>query len=331
MRSDVEATSARTRVLLAWRREPFPVEWPALFGRSGPLHLEVGFGDGRFTAVRARALPDADFVGLEISGVSIRRALARLRREGIGNVRLLKIGAEFAVRNLFTPDSLHSMVVNFPDPWPKGRHAGRRLLQETFFRLAASRLVPGGELRLATDHPDYLAFAIEHGAASGLFEVIEAEAPAAVFETKYALKWRGQGKPLHYRIFRYTGAPVDDPPPLERPDAMPHALLAGTLPSAPEFSKVVVPYAGGHVVLHEVAKVVSAGGGERWLLRATVEEPDLRQQLLVAVQRRDGDELIVRLEPFGDPIITAAVRGAVHAVTEWLLGLGGIELKARNY
>jgi tRNA (guanine-N7-)-methyltransferase len=306
------------------------VPWSKLFGREAPVHLEVGFGDGRFTSARARTAPEADFVGLEISGVSLRRAVARLRRERVANVRLLKVGAEFAVRHLFAPGSLHSLVVNFPDPWPKERHAERRLLRAPFYRLAASRLVPGGEIRLATDHPDYLAFAEGECRASELFEVVAPEPPPEVFETKYALKWRGQGKPLYYRVFRYGGAPVEHPTPLERPTTMPHALLAGTLPDRPAFEKRVVPYRGGHVVLHEVARALT-DSGDRWLVRVTVDEPDLKQQLLVAVQRRDGGELIVRLEPFGDPIVTPAVRGAVHAVTEWLLELGGLELQVRNY
>jgi tRNA (guanine-N7-)-methyltransferase len=256
--------------------------------------------------------------------------VARLRRERVANVRLLKVGAEFAVRHLFAADSLHSLVVNFPDPWPKERHAERRLLRVPFFRLAASRLVPGGEIRLATDHPDYLAHAEREGLASALFEIHAPDPPAEVFETKYALKWRDQGKPLSYRVFRYGGAPVEHPEPLERPTIMPHALLAGTLPDRPAFEKRVVPYQGGHVVLHEVARALGTER-DRWLVRATVDEPDLKQQLLVAVQRRDGGELIVRLEPFGDPIITPAVRGAVHAVTEWLLELGDLELLVRNY
>ena len=116
-------------VLLPWRRLPFPVPWTEVFGRSRPLHLEVGFGDGRFTVRRAHAEPEHDFVGLDISSASVQRARARVARESVSNVRLLKVGAGFAVRHLFAPGSLASVVVNFPDPWPKERHAGHRLLQ----------------------------------------------------------------------------------------------------------------------------------------------------------------------------------------------------------
>ncbi len=319
--------------LLPWRRAAFPVAWAEVFG-AAPLHLEVGFGDGRYTVQRALSEPEAAFVGLEISSASIQRALKKVARAGVTNVALLKVGATFAVKNLFAPHSLSSVTVNFPDPWPKERHAKNRLLQHSFFELAASRLVPGGTVRLATDHPDYLAFALQEAAASGLFDAHQTEPPAAVFETKYALKWKGQGKPLYYRVFTYNGIAAPPAPVLERPVTMPHALLEGSLPRDVVFSKQVLPYGGGHVILHEVANSLGsedAAQGDRWLVRATVDEPDLKQQLLVVVKRRAESEIIVRLESFGDPIVTKPVRGAIHAVTEWLLGLPGLRVKERNY
>lgn len=319
-------------ILLPWRRLPFPVPWHDVFGTSRPLHLEVGFGDGRFTVRRALAEPSDRFVGLEISSASVERARARMAKEGATNVRLMKVGANFAVRHLFAPHSLASIVVNFPDPWPKERHVEHRLLQRSFFRLAATRLGSAGEIRLATDHPDYLAFATSEAHASGVVDVLEAEPPVAVFETKYALKWRAQGKPLHYRIFRKRAEPDEAFPALERPEIMPHALLLGSLPSEIPFEKRVAPYGGGHVILHEVARSLKTDGdGTRLLVRVTVDEPDIRQQLLVVVQQRAPTEAIVRIESFGDPIITGAVRGAVHLTTEWLLDTTDLSLQARNY
>ena len=324
-----------TSPLLPWRRADFPVAWAEVFGKAAPLHLEIGFGDGRYTVRRALDEPEEVFVGLEISSASLQRALAKVKRSNLSNVRLLKVGANFALKNLFAPRSLSSVTVNFPDPWPKERHVKNRLLQRSFFELAASRLVAGGTLRLATDHSDYVQFALQEAAASGLFSALEQEPPAAVFETKYALKWKGQGKPLYYRVFTYSGADTLEFPILERPLHMPHALLTGTLPRDITFEKRVLPYGGGHVILHEVADSLGSDDtvqGEKWLVRATVDEPDLRQQLLVVVKRRSDNELIVRLESFGDPIITKSVRGAVHGVTEWLLSLpGDLQVKERNY
>ncbi len=327
------------RILLPWRSYVFPLDWDTLFGHApgAPLHLEVGFGDGRYTVRRALAAPEERFVALEISSGSVQRGLRRAQREQAANVRLAKAGAGFALRHFFAPHSLRSIVVNFPDPWPKERHVPHRLLQAAFFQLAASRLEPGGSVRLATDHPGYLAFAMAEGEASGLFEVRPGDPPPAVFETKYALKWRSQGIPLNYVEFRYEGGATPAFPILERPTTMPHALFEGVLPEAAPFTKVVTEYADGHVVLHDIAatfggdEVGATGGRRRWLVRATIDEPDLKQQLLVLIHQRTPDEVIVRLESFGDPIITATVRGAVHAVSEWLQSATELRLKQRNY
>lgn len=344
-----------TSPLLAWRTLPFPADWDAEFGFSGPLELEIGFGDGRFTVRRALAEPATRFVGLEVSSTSLQRALKSLRRAGVENVRLAKVGAEFAVRQLFAKESLDGVVVNFPDPWPKGKHERHRLLKRPFFELASSRLRPGGEIRLATDHAAYLEYALAEAAASGLFVATFPEPPEAVFETKYALKWKERGIPLNYVVFRRAGATTTSFEPLERPAEMPHSLLSGSLPPGAALAKTVITYGGGHVVLHEAAGVMPHAGtqrdgagrggpllgdrlggpidgpGDRWLVRVTVDEPDLKQQLLVVVQQRRPDEVIVRLESFGDPIITPAVRGAVHAVTDWLEHNTDLSVKQRNY
>lgn len=330
MKAENESPAALAGPLLPWRQLPFPVPWDEVFGSTGPLNLEVGFGDGRYTVRRALAHPDERFAALEISTASVMRALRRTKRDGATNVRLLKLGAQFAVRHLFAPGSLASIVVNFPDPWPKERHEKNRLLQASFFDLAASRLQPGAAILLATDHPEYLAFARDQALLSGRFDLEEREAPPEVFETKYALKWRDQGKPLYYQAFVNRGGDAPHFPILERPTAMPHALLQGDMKSIDGLEKRVIPYGDGHVILHEAARSLGEGG-DRLLVRATIDEPDLKQQVLVVVQRREGGELIVRLEPFGDPIITRTARGAVHGVTEWLVDTGGFRVQERNY
>jgi tRNA (guanine-N7-)-methyltransferase len=330
------------QLILPWRQHSFPIDWQQEFKRDAPLHLEVGFGDGRFTLRRALEQPNENFVALEISTTSISRLLHKLRKAKIKNVLLLKLGAQFAVRHLFGKGTLESITVNFPDPWPKDKHVDHRLLQRSFYHVAANRLRKGGTIRLATDHPEYLAFAKEEAMASKVFTLRDEIAPEAVFATKYALKWKAQGKPLYYQVFESLGsdAPPTDVYPLhsERSN-MPHALLTGQLPKTPEFTKQVLPYEDGYVIVHELLQSLGFAGDEdsdapskeRWLFRVTVDEPDLKQQVLIIAKRREDDEYIVRFEPFGDPVLTKAARGAVHAVTEWLLTFPSLHLKARNY
>jgi tRNA (guanine-N7-)-methyltransferase len=304
--------------LLLWRNYRFPIAWSEVFGMEADLELEVGFGDGRYTVYRAAREPKTLFVGLEISSASVARALRRVKDAGVGNVRIVKVNAEFAVQHLFAPASLANITVNFPDPWPKERHAGNRLLRAPFFELAASRLKPGGALRLATDHEDYLDFAKREAGVTGRYALEAVDPPEAVFETKYALKWKAQSKGLYYQVFRLMGQLQKVYPVVEN-YAMPHAILSGTLPQTLRFQKTVTEYGGGHVVLLELSRTLGPEElGERLLFRATISEPGLQQQVIVSVRAKAG-ELVVGLESFGDPVVTKAVKGAVHAVVGWLL------------
>ena len=318
-----------TPLFVAWRRLPHPFDWSTAFGRRAPLHLEVGFGDGRYTAERARAEPDADFVGLEVSSVSVLRAIKRMRRERIENVRLLKAPAQVALARVFAPGSLATITVNFPDPWPKDKHEDHRLLRAGFFALAATRLRAGGEIRLASDHLPYVEFAREQALASGVATLVTRPLPLEVARTKYALKWLEQGKPLHYQVFALGGASVATPEGAAKETDMPHALLAGPLPERMEFTKIVAAVPTGHVIVHDAARV--AGSVERWWFRATVDDDEMVQSLLLVAQRREGGEVIVRLEGFGDPLITPAVRAAVGVVTDHLASSLGLSVLARHY
>jgi len=97
---------------------------------------------------------------------------------------------------------------------------------------------------------------------------------------------------------------------------MAHALLAGQLPTEMTFAKTVSEYAGGHVILQEVTRSIT---DTQLLIRATVDESNLRQQVLVSARAKDAATVIVTLEPFGDPLVTEVCKGAVHAVCDWLV------------
>ena len=133
-------------------------------------------------------------------------------------------------------------------------------------------------------------------------------------------------------MFAYNGKPAPAVQIWERPDTMPHSLFTGKLPDQAPFSKTVLEFGHGHVILHELATSLGGEDGSgRWLVRATIEEPDLRQQLLVVAQQRTDNEVIVRLESFGDPLITPTTRGAVKGVTDWLESVTDLTVSARNY
>jgi tRNA (guanine-N7-)-methyltransferase len=134
---------------------PATLDLPRLFGRSAPLTLEIGFGNGDNLAQLARTHPARDFLGVEVHRAGVGRLLLALENESLGNVRIVCHDAVEVLAQQLPHDCLDEILILFPDPWPKKRHHKRRLLQAPFAELAASRLAPGGVLRLATDWQPY--------------------------------------------------------------------------------------------------------------------------------------------------------------------------------
>jgi tRNA (guanine-N7-)-methyltransferase len=183
---------------------------PVLFGDDRPLHLEIGFGSGEHLAARADLLPDHGFIGCEpfINGVAA--ALGHIRDRRLANVRIWRGDALDVLRRL--PDGALSFVyLLHPDPWPKARHSKRRMINDGPLELIAAKLRPGGELRVATDHPTYLEWALmmmqRH---AGRYEWLAQkpsdflEPPSGWLETRYGAKSRREGRrPYHLRYRRF--------------------------------------------------------------------------------------------------------------------------------
>jgi tRNA (guanine-N7-)-methyltransferase len=134
---------------------PQPIDAAALFGRRTPLVLEIGFGMGDATATIAQALPDTDFIGVEVHPPGVGSLLQRIEERGLTNLRIVQHDAVPVLENMISPASLAGVNVYFPDPWHKKRHHKRRLIQPAFVALLANRLAPGGTLHCATDWQPY--------------------------------------------------------------------------------------------------------------------------------------------------------------------------------
>ena len=172
--------------------------------------LEIGFGRGEFLLALAATSPDSDFVGIEVSwkrALKLARKVARARNPNV----LLVVGrGEDALGDWFDPQSLAEIWVNFSDPWPKLRHAERRLIQPTFAALAARALTPGGTLFVATDDVPY-AHQIDETLA-GEKGLLNRHAPLAFLPevpgrmtTGYEAQWRAEGRPLHFFAYAASG------------------------------------------------------------------------------------------------------------------------------
>jgi tRNA (guanine-N7-)-methyltransferase len=190
---------------------PSIARWEEIFAPDvePPLGLvvDIGFGRGELLIDAAAKDPQRAFVGIERSFKRTLKMARRLARLGIGNVRLVESTAQAAISELFPERSIECAWINFPDPWPKDRHARRRLVQSPFVRDLALRLVPGGLLHLATDDAAYAAQMDEVLAVEPLLENLNAPASfrrekSGRIATAYELEWEASGRTSHYFSYR---------------------------------------------------------------------------------------------------------------------------------
>ena len=130
-----------------------------LFGEDCPLHFEIGFGGGEHLAYRADLLPNHGFIGAEpfINGVA--QALTHVRDGKLANIRI-HAGDALEVLGRVPDGALTMAYLLHPDPWPKARHAKRRMMNDGPVQMIADKLKPGGEFRFGTDHPIYVRHAL---------------------------------------------------------------------------------------------------------------------------------------------------------------------------
>jgi len=146
-----------------------PLDFDALFGRTAPVVLEIGFGNGESLLAQALEHPEFNFIGIEVHEPGVGHCLLKAADAGIGNLKLIAHDAVEVLRHQVPAASLQRINLYFPDPWPKKRHHKRRILQPAFLELMHSRLAAGGTLHIATDWANYAEHIDELLDASELF------------------------------------------------------------------------------------------------------------------------------------------------------------------
>ncbi|MGA9852217.1 MAG: tRNA (guanosine(46)-N7)-methyltransferase TrmB [Gammaproteobacteria bacterium] len=177
-----------------------------IFGRDARRTLEIGFGNGDTLLALTRAHPDEDFLGIEVHRPGIGRLLMALEAEKITNVRLVCADAMEVLTRCAPEASLDTVLLYFPDPWPKKRHHKRRLVQPEFVSLVARKLKIGGLFQLATDWPDYAEHMLAVLSASPDFtttaEVGYALQPPTRSLTKFERRGLKLGHPVRDLVFK---------------------------------------------------------------------------------------------------------------------------------
>lgn len=137
------------------------LDFDALFGRSAPRTLEIGFGMGQSLLEMAEAAQEQDFIGIEVHRPGVGALLSGLLARDLKNVRVYDCDALEVLRQCIPDGSLDRVLLFFPDPWHKSRHHKRRIVQPAFAELVRQKLRPGGVLHMATDWQPYAEHMLE--------------------------------------------------------------------------------------------------------------------------------------------------------------------------
>lgn len=305
------------RPLLPWRDMDRPLDWTRVFGRAAELVVELGCGNGELLARRAAAEADRDFVGIDLDWRSVRRALRRLARAGVDNVRLVASRAPLALHRLFAPGALSEIYSAFPCPWPNQRHLGRRLFSGDFLRLCANRLALGAPLWIVSDEASYLDWVQTQVAGSGLELAGRGGAPK--LDTKYERKWRGLGLAGFERLELVKRQHPEVPEPEER--AMKFHWLDDCRPERLALTEEI-----GRRITVSFKDFIYDQRSHKGMLRTVAVEDGLKQGFWIEIGR-DPDPgrpaWRVRLAPGCGVLPTAGVQRALDLARDAALATRG--------
>lgn len=175
--------------------------WQSVFGRKAPLFVELGTGKGQFISQMALRHPEVNFIGLEAQRDVLYYAALKVRELGLKNVRLLVFDIN-QVEDIFAPGEVDQFFINFCDPWPKARHAKRRLTHRNFLERYRKLLIPGGKLLFKTDNRPLFDFSLEQFAEAGLktehvtFDLHQSKLKDNIM-TEYEKKFSGLGEKIN--------------------------------------------------------------------------------------------------------------------------------------
>ncbi len=131
------------------------IDFVRIFGRSGPVHIEIGSGKGTFLLKQAGAQPSDNFLGIEWARKYYRYAVDRIGRWGLTNVRIIRTDAAVFLADFISDNSVDCFHIYFPDPWPKKRHHKRRFICPANLEHLIRCLKTDGIIKIATDRADY--------------------------------------------------------------------------------------------------------------------------------------------------------------------------------
>lgn len=181
-------------------------KWKEVFGNDNPVHIEIGMGKGKFITQLAMENPDINYVGIEKYSSVLIRALEKCEGLEISNLKFIRMEAEY-ICDVFDKEEVDKIYLNFSDPWPKDRHAKRRLTSKQFFERYDVILKKDGVVEFKTDNDLLFQFSLEQVPEAGwILDKYtwdlhnDAEMVAGNVMTEYESKFSAMGNPIHKLI-----------------------------------------------------------------------------------------------------------------------------------
>jgi len=169
--------------------------------------LEVGPGRGDLLLSLAESFPNKKFVAIELGKKRYYKLIPRIEKKGLENILLIQGDVRIVLPKLFTEEMFEKIYILFPDPWPKKRHAPKRLLNTDFLSLLVRFLKPGGDLFIATDVTFYAVWVTESADQVALLQnmgtpFVDSARLVNYEPTFFEMKWRAVGRNIHYMWYR---------------------------------------------------------------------------------------------------------------------------------
>lgn len=175
--------------------------WGTIFGNSNPVHIEIGTGKGQFITTLAQQNPNINYVGIEKYSSVLIRAIAKQEELQLPNLYFIRMEAEY-IAAVFAPSEVARIYLNFSDPWPKDRHAKRRLTSKEFLARYDQILAADGEVIFKTDNRELFDFSLEQVPEAGwklqnfTYDLHHSEYLEGNIMTEYETKFVAEGKPI---------------------------------------------------------------------------------------------------------------------------------------
>lgn len=176
-------------------------KWKELFGNDNPIYVEVGTGKGKFLIGMGQLHPDINFLGIEKYDSVIITAMERAIENNLSNVKFLKEDV-MEIMDFFEEGEISRVFINFTDPWPKNRHAKRRLTHESFLEMYAKILVRNGKVHLKTDNQGLFEYSLHSFSKYGMtLNNVSLNLHKSDYEgnvmTEYEEKFSAKGMPIY--------------------------------------------------------------------------------------------------------------------------------------